>query len=463
MRTGKADNKLKVMHVGYDYNPWEVGRGGVIVYQWAIMKALSQTGYDVSFFMGSRHTISNKLKISMYSKDGVQVIEMINSPRRHLDFDCNPLDHLVNRKIDDMTEEVLEREKPDIVHIHDPRLFTVSVIDVIKRRDIPVIKTVHNYFDLCPQAELMFKGKSMCTDYEEGRRCRECMSFLPTENPVKERISNSLRGTIIHPFLKRLWRTLKGRGTHADSFDSQGNSLLPYPAESYRKRRASFIERLHMLDMIHCYSARSAEILAHYGIDKKKITVIPVSSDSLAGIRQKRVRSGDQPVVFGYLTGASTIKGYEVLLDSFSKLDQSRARLVAYGFDEPGRFQDRSPLLNAEFCGAYNTLHLNKILSEIDVGIVPSVWEEVFGIVGIEFLSAGVPVIGSNIGGIPEWLKDRENGLLVRAGDREDLTRKMKMFVDDTELISRLRNNIRPWKSMDDHLNEIKNLYEQVL
>ncbi|KPJ98807.1 MAG: hypothetical protein AMK71_10805, partial [Nitrospira bacterium SG8_35_4] len=181
------------------------------------------------------------------------------------------------------------------------------------------------------------------------------------------------------------------------------------------------------------------------------------------GIRRERVKSGDHPVVFGYLTGASHIKGYEVLLDSFSKLDQSRARLVAYGFDETGYFRDKYSSLNAEFYSAYNTKQLNEILSGIDVGVVPSIWEEVFGIVGIEFLTAGIPVIGSNIGGIPEWLKDRENGLLVRARDGEDLTRKMKTFVTDPELRSRMSNNIRPWKSMDEHVEEMKSLYERVL
>lgn len=463
MRTGRADTRLKVMHVGYDYNPWEVGRGGVIVYQWAIMKALARAGYDVSFYMGSRHTISNTLKIMTYTREGVRVTEMINSPRRHLDFDCNPLDHLVNGTIDKMTGEVLDGERPDIIHIHDPRLFTASIIDVIKRKNIPVIKTVHNYFDLCPQSELMFKGQWLCTDYEDGGKCRECMSSLPTEDPLKERISNTLRGTFVHPVLKRLWRAFKKRKNGAGGNNAKQNNLLPYPAESYRERRQFLIERLHMLDMIHCYSTRSADILADYGIAKEKISVIPISSDSLTGIRRERAKSGGEPVVFGYLTGASPIKGYDVLLDSFSKLDQRRAKLSAYGFDEAGSFREKYSSLNAEFYGAYSTKQLNEILSGIDVGVVPSVWEEVFGIVGIEFLSAGVPVIGSNIGGIPEWLKDRQNGLLVRAGDREDLARKMNMFIDHQELRSQMRKNITPWKSMDDHVKEIMRLYEQLL
>jgi hypothetical protein len=182
----KADrSKPKVLHIGYQFNPSEVGRGGVIVYQWAIMKAMARSGWDVSFFMGAKHTLSNKLKTRVYYHDGVKVTELINSPRRHLDFSCNPLDHLSNEEIEAVTGRVLDEEKPALVHIHDPRLLTASIVDVIKMKRIPVLKTIHNYFDLCPQGELVYRGKTVCTDYHEGSSCRECLSSLPVESAMK--------------------------------------------------------------------------------------------------------------------------------------------------------------------------------------------------------------------------------------------------------------------------------------
>jgi glycosyltransferase involved in cell wall biosynthesis len=411
--------------------------------------------------MGAKHTLSGKTRTVAYSRNGVDVIELLNSPRRHLDFHCDPRDHLMNAAIEQIAVSGLDDEKPDIVHVHDPRLLTVSVIDLIKARDIPVIKTVHNYFDICPQAELMFKGDATCTDFEDGAKCRVCMTSMPEESFVKEKISNSLRGTFIHPHLKKLWRSLRSakNGPHA----RPGESLLPFPAESYRKRRSFCIERLNMIDAVHCYSRRSAEVLVDYGVKRSNVVVLPISSDSIKNLYAAPEKAEPYPVVFGYLTGASHLKGYEYILEAFSRLDQRKARLVAYGFDEPDQFRERYKSLNAEFHGAYKTDSLNEILSVMDVGLVPSIWEEVFGIVGLEFHAAGLPVIGSNIGGIPEWLDDQKTGLLVRARDSEDLYHKMARFVDNPTLISEYQHNIKPWKSMDEHVSEVQGLYERLL
>jgi glycosyltransferase involved in cell wall biosynthesis len=446
--------------MGYNFNPSEVGRGGVIVYQWAVMKAVSEAGWDVSFFMGAKHTLSKKTKTLTYFKDGVKIIELINSPRRHLDFSCNPLEHTSNQIIEAITERVLEEEKPDLVHIHDPRLFTFSIVDVIKKKKIPALKTIHNYFDLCPQGELMFKGTEICTDYMEGSRCRECLSALPEDSFIKERLSNTLRGTFFHPLLKRSWRLLRQFMINPKKTEP---APLLFPPEYYKERRQYSMERLRMLDAVHCYSRRTAEIFISHGADEKKISLIPISSDSLDNIRFKPERTKRYPVVFGYLTGKSYIKGYEVLLDAFAMLDQNKAKLLAYGFDEPEHFSGKYRHLNTEFHSSYDPARLNEIISSVDVGLVPSIWEEVFGIVGIEFLAAGIPVIGSNTGGIPEWLKDGENGFLFKMGDSQDMFRKMEMFVNDPELISRLQKNIRPWKSMKVHAREIMDAYERIL
>jgi len=460
MLGNRSGKKTKVMHLGYNYNPSEVGRGGVVVYQWAVMKAVERSGWDVTFFMGAQHTLINKIRTRTYRNGGIKVIELINSPRRHLDFSCDPLDHLNNQVIDEIAERVLDEERPDLVHIHDPRLFTVSIVDIIKKRKIPVLKTIHNYFDLCPQGELLFRGKTICWDYHEGSSCRECLSSLPEESFMKERISNTLRGTFIHPVLKKTWRLLKHVPVGSNSRKPEP---LPFSPDSYKKRRQYCIDRLQMMDTVHCYSRRSAEILMSYGVDGKKISLIPISSDSIEKIKPRPLRPGTYPVVFGYLTGESYLKGYEILLDAFSGLDQKKAKLMAYGFDKPEKFRNRYRHLNAEFHKAYHPAQLNEVMSSIDIGLVPSIWEEVFGIVGIEFLSARVPVIGSDVGGIPEWLNDGECGFLVRMADSNDLYGKMTRFVANPGLISEFQKNIKPWKTMDEHASEMLDLYNKLI
>ena len=65
-----------------------------------------------------------------------------------------------------------------------------------------------------------------------------------------------------------------------------------------------------------------------------------------------------------------------------------------------------------------------------DVTVVPSLWEEAFGLIIIESMAAGVPVIASNVGGIPDIIAHEKNGILVPRGDAEELASAIKKIID---------------------------------
>jgi len=62
---------------------------------------------------------------------------------------------------------------------------------------------------------------------------------------------------------------------------------------------------------------------------------------------------------------------------------------------------------------------------------LPSLWPEPFGLIGIEALAAGRPVIASATGGVIDWLTDRVNGLLVRPGDAPALAKALDELLGD--------------------------------
>ena len=66
----------------------------------------------------------------------------------------------------------------------------------------------------------------------------------------------------------------------------------------------------------------------------------------------------------------------------------------------------------AKMTGFINSKKLNKIMSETAVIVIPSVWNEPFGLVAAEAMSNGVAVISSNSGGLPEIIRD--NGILIK-------------------------------------------------
>jgi glycosyltransferase involved in cell wall biosynthesis len=73
-----------------------------------------------------------------------------------------------------------------------------------------------------------------------------------------------------------------------------------------------------------------------------------------------------------------------------------------------------------------------------DVLVVPSMFQETFGLVILEAFTVGLPVVAFRSGGIPELVKDRENGIIVDQGDEEALYLGMRELICDRELRTRL-------------------------
>jgi len=85
------------------------------------------------------------------------------------------------------------------------------------------------------------------------------------------------------------------------------------------------------------------------------------------------------------------------------------------------------------FTGWLDPDSLAQELADASVVVMPSRWPEPFGLVGIEALAAGRPVIASATGGILDWLQDGVTGLSVRPGDPLDLARALNELLADPE------------------------------
>jgi glycosyltransferase involved in cell wall biosynthesis len=99
----------------------------------------------------------------------------------------------------------------------------------------------------------------------------------------------------------------------------------------------------------------------------------------------------------------------------------------------------------------------------IDVLTVPSQWLETGPLVVLEAFAAGIPVIGSDLGGIAELVRHERDGLLVSYDDVAAWTLTMERLVTDRALLMRLRSEIRPSRTMSDVANEMTNVYEKLL
>ncbi|HBT80817.1 MAG TPA: hypothetical protein DEB13_02675 [Candidatus Yanofskybacteria bacterium] len=164
--------------------------------------------------------------------------------------------------------------------------------------------------------------------------------------------------------------------------------------------------------------------------------------------------------------------GVDVLIKAFARLDEVignlKTRLVIIG---SGPMADELESLTVElgvsdriiFAGDIYYEDLPGYLSMADVFARPS-YSEGLGDAFLEAMAVGVPIIGTRVGGIVDFLEDGVTGLFCGVGDHEDLAKKIKMVLSDVDLRRRLIENGRElaknkysWQSISEKFQEIYN------
>lgn len=174
--------------------------------------------------------------------------------------------------------------------------------------------------------------------------------------------------------------------------------------------------------------------------------------------------SPKNPIVFGFLGSLVKAKGIELLIDEFKKLPTSNELFIAGKGDiEYVQFLKNKTIgfTNIYFLGFSSP---SDLFAKINVLIVPSIWSESFGLVSVEALANSVPVIANNIGGIPEIIKNEENGLLVNLENENELLNAMKSLIDNTDLLNTLikqaNNSVQKFLNVDLIAEEYETIIE---
>jgi glycosyltransferase involved in cell wall biosynthesis len=141
-----------------------------------------------------------------------------------------------------------------------------------------------------------------------------------------------------------------------------------------------------------------------------------------------------------FVGGFRRLKGIEVLLEAYRGL-RGAPRLVLIGYqclDTPSKWPESVTVLKDWPHGAVMRAWQRSML-----GVVPSICQETFGLVALEAMATGKPVIASRIGGLPEVVVDNETGLLVEPGNAEALRGAMQQLIASPELRNRMGERAR--------------------
>jgi glycosyltransferase involved in cell wall biosynthesis len=163
----------------------------------------------------------------------------------------------------------------------------------------------------------------------------------------------------------------------------------------------------------------------------------------------------------------------QILLEAISIATKKNFKLTLdmYGEGElRDNLQELAVKLNisdiVSFKGWINNEILYDLYPNYDIMIMPSLSES-FGVAALEASSAGLPVIASNIGGVPEVVKDGVTGILVEPGDPEKLAEAILKLASDVELRKKMGNAGREFVAQnyrwENCLKQMIELYEQLI
>ncbi|PYM19491.1 MAG: glycosyltransferase family 1 protein [Candidatus Rokuibacteriota bacterium] len=204
-----------------------------------------------------------------------------------------------------------------------------------------------------------------------------------------------------------------------------------------------------------------AHLVGHYGADPSRIAVIPcgVDTELFTPGAQAAARAalglGDEPQLL-YVGRQTPIKGLETLLDAMARLraggTPARLSIVGGDADEPldgheAALRERLGRLGlgkaVTFVGAQPQDRLPAWYVAADATVLPSYYES-FGMVALEAMACGSPVVASRVGGLQTTVRDRVTGLLVREHDPAALAEALERLLGDEDLRWRLgREGVR--------------------
>ena len=395
-------------------NKFHYLKGGSEKYYFDLAKLLKEHGHDVAFFsMQDEKNTKTDCKEYFVEKSDMNSKNIFKA-----------LDVIYSKKNEKTMEKALDDFKPDIVHLNNfQRQLSASIIKPIKKRNIPIVFTAHDLQAICP-------NKTMLDS--ESESCEKCKGGLYTKCLKKNCIKKSKLKSALGAIENAYYRNKK---IYEDLID-----YIITPSEFYRKK---FIED---------------------GISANKIT----SMHNFVDIPlNENVKIGDYAIYFGRI---SKEKGIFNLIEAFSKTKHGKLYFAGTGPDEEKLKEETNKLGitgRVKFLGYLQQSELKKYIDNSRFAILPSIWYDNCPYSVLETLAQGKAILGSNIGGIPELVKDSFSGLVFKFNDINDLADKLDEMFKNDELIEKLSNNARKQASeeysKDVYYDKLMNIYNTLL
>jgi glycosyltransferase involved in cell wall biosynthesis len=320
-------------------------------------------------------------------------------------------------------EALISDTNPDIAHLQSiEHHISPSILHSLRKYGVPVVQSVNTYKLVCASYRLFsFDRRDICERCLYGKHYHALLTRC-----VKSSLPASLLAMVemyLHSWLKIYY--LVDRFVVPNRFVETKLLKAGYPAQK-------IVRLLNPLDLT-AYTPT--------------------------------YEFGDYILYFGRVDPE---KGVMTLVQAMKRLPKLRLIVVGDGtqFEEIDRWVRDNRVDNVEFVGVQWGDALVPYLSRARLVVVPSIWYEPSPMVIYQALATGKPVIGSNIGGIPDLLSE-ETGLLFDPSDVGDLADKIASLALDDERLHSMGRAARHWAEVnldpERYYRSLMRLYSQVI
>ena len=377
--------------------------GGSETYMFAVGDELSTRGHDVQYF--GREDLSGKYGniYNIYAKSSL-----------------NPLKQIKNKNNAKLFGEILDKYRPDVVHINLMYfVLTPVIVYEAKKRGIPIVQTVHDPKIVCCNHRLYITHKE--------RPCKLCIEKGNGECLKNKCVKNSILLSLL---------AKKEADYYAKKETYREINKYIFPSE--------FMKNIHVGKYI---DEQQAVVLHNFSrLENKK--------------DKTQNKQGSKYVL--YFGRISAEKGVRVLIDVMNNTPDINYIAAGTGPLE----EEIKKVNNCQYVGFKSGEELERLISGASLTVFPSIWYENCPMSILESIALGTPVIGANIGGIPELIEEGSTGVVCKSGDIADLELKIKQLYNDDILLAKMSKNCKEAKqlsSVKEYVDALEKIYEEIM
>lgn len=358
-----------------------------------------------------------------------------------------------------LLRKLLQKLKPDLVHVTHLLNHTAALLEVLNELQIPSIATLTDFFGICYNAKLEAADGTLCSGPNSSRS--NCIACRLKDERQFPHVSRLRRWAGIHPLSRLTAEAL----THIHRIPGQRAQQLAAKVRDITDRPGVMRTLYANYSTVIAPTRFLSEAYVSNGLN---VPVRQMRFGVDAPRRPKPAREGSLRLKFAYIGQLAPHKGLSILLQAFSGLPQNLVALDIYGKEDQypdytTALKNQAADLRVRFCGTFPKENIYDVLEEVDFLVIPSIWYENSPLVLLNSLASHTPVVISDVEGMTEFVQDAHNGFIFRRGRSSDLARVFHQIVADPLRARSMSATTEYSRTVEDMGDDVLAVYDSVL